>query len=103
MSPQAVTLAAFERVEGVDYALSWLVTVTDQAASRRRTRQTPLERGCRRSEFACCLRREERAKSTGACSVGHSNWPRSTREADSSAPLPALSAVERREGRRSGG
>ena len=26
MSPQAFTLAGFERVEGVDYAQSWLVT-----------------------------------------------------------------------------
>jgi hypothetical protein len=29
MSPQAFTLAGFERVEGVDYAQSWLVTATD--------------------------------------------------------------------------
>ena len=28
MSPQAFTLAGFERVEGVDYAQSWLVTTT---------------------------------------------------------------------------
>lgn len=28
MSPQAFTLAGFERVEGVDYAQSWLVTAT---------------------------------------------------------------------------
>jgi hypothetical protein len=26
MSPQAFTLAGFERIEGVDYAQSWLVT-----------------------------------------------------------------------------
>ena len=26
MSPQAFTLAGFERVDGVDYAQSWLVT-----------------------------------------------------------------------------
>ena len=29
MSPQAFTLAGFERVEGVDYAQSWLVTASD--------------------------------------------------------------------------
>ena len=27
MSPQAFTLAGFERIDGVDYAQSWLVTV----------------------------------------------------------------------------
>jgi hypothetical protein len=29
MSPQAFTLAGFERVDGVDYAQSWLVAATD--------------------------------------------------------------------------
>jgi hypothetical protein len=29
MSPQAFKLAGFERVEGVDYAQSWLITATD--------------------------------------------------------------------------
>jgi hypothetical protein len=28
MSPQAFTLTGFERIEGVDYAQSWLVTAT---------------------------------------------------------------------------
>ncbi|MBK6335559.1 MAG: hypothetical protein IPF60_07225 [Betaproteobacteria bacterium] len=29
MSPQAFTLAGFERIEGTDYAQSWLVTAID--------------------------------------------------------------------------
>jgi hypothetical protein len=29
MSPQAFTLAGFERIDGVDYAQSWLVTAPD--------------------------------------------------------------------------
>ena len=29
MSPQAFTLAGFERIEGVDYAQSWLVAARD--------------------------------------------------------------------------
>ena len=29
LSPQAFTLTGFERIEGVDYAQSWLVTTSD--------------------------------------------------------------------------
>jgi hypothetical protein len=36
--PQAFTLAVFERIEGADYARSWLVAATGWAAARQESR-----------------------------------------------------------------
>ena len=63
-----------------------------------RQQQTPPERGCRRSGIDYCLRREERARSTRTCSVGHSNWPRPKRVSLQvmTSPIPVKSAKRSR-------
>jgi hypothetical protein len=85
MSPQAFTLAGFERVDGAEYAQSWLVTGIIEAAgaagqlarilpAQRGSFRAGLNAGILRRLLGCLVQEQQQTHRPLAATIGHTSW-----------------------------